>query len=81
MPFERHAWFRNRYTEPSIVLYNSHKSYIWLWKLSVLLNHASYVISFYGSKSLIRKSLRSVIVKRFHKSINNNKITTINILK
>ncbi|CAF3193473.1 unnamed protein product [Rotaria socialis] len=37
MPFERHAWFRNRYTEPSIVLYNSHKSYIWLWKLSVLL--------------------------------------------
>ncbi|CAM2725789.1 unnamed protein product, partial [Rotaria socialis] len=35
MPFERHAWFRNRYTEPSIVLYNSHKSYIWLWKLSV----------------------------------------------
>ncbi|CAM4968617.1 unnamed protein product [Rotaria socialis] len=41
MPFERHAWFRNRYTEPSIVLYNSHKSYIWLWKLSVVLKIVS----------------------------------------
>ncbi|CAM4969905.1 unnamed protein product, partial [Rotaria socialis] len=43
MPFERHAWFRNRYTEPSIVLHNSHKSYIWLWKLSVVLKYMGII--------------------------------------